>query len=351
MSITIDHIHSDRRSPGGRRARIRLWLRTVGCLVTLACSLLVAPCSPEAQPAQKVHRIGLLYAGSPLSENVEAFQQGLRTLGYIEGQNIVIEYRYAEGQAERLPALAAELVRLEVEVIVAAGAPTIRAAQHATRTIPIVMAGTADAVAQGFIASLARPGGNITGLSGLGLELHGKRLALLKETVPQSARIAVLLNPASPYHASRMHDLTTAAQTLGVHLHVVELRHEDELDSAFAAMVQARADALLVVGDALLLSRLRVRTVALAATHRLPAMYVVREIVKAGGLMSYGRNLPETHRRAATYVDKIFKGAKPADLPVEQPTTFELVINLKTAEALGLTIPPAVLFQATEVIR
>jgi putative tryptophan/tyrosine transport system substrate-binding protein len=317
----------------------------------LALSLLAAPYTLEAQPAQKVHRIGLLSAGSPLSENVEAFQQGLRALGYAEGQNIVIEYRYAEGQTERLPALAAELVRLEVDVIVAAGAPTIRAAQHATRTIPIVMAGTADAVAQGFIASLARPGGNITGLSGLGLELHGKRLALLKETVPQSARIAVLLNPASPYHASRMHDLTTAAQTLGVHLHVVELRHEDELDSAFAAMVQARADALLVVGDALLLSRLRGRTVALAATHRLPAMYVVREIVKAGGLMSYGRNLPETHRRAATYVDKIFKGAKPADLPVEQPTTFELVINLKTAEALGLTIPPAVLFQADEVIR
>ena len=323
----------------------------MGCLVTLACSLLVAPCTPEAQPAQKVHRIGLLYAGSPLSENVEAFQQGLRALGYVEGQNLVIEYRYAEGQAERLPERAAELVRLEVEVMVAAGAPTIRAAQHATRTIPIVMAGTADAVAQGFIASLAHPGGNITGLSGLGLELHGKRLALLKETVPQSARIAVLLNPASPYHASRMHDLTAAAQTLGVHLHVVELRREDEVDSAFMAMVQARADALLVVEGAQLLSRLRARTVALAATHRLPAMYDRREMVEAGGLMSYGRNLPETHRRAATYVDKILKGANPADLPVEQPTQFELVINLKTAKELGLTIPPTLLFQADEVMK
>jgi ABC-type uncharacterized transport system substrate-binding protein len=206
-------------------------------------------------------------------------------------------------------------------------------------------------VAQGFIASLARPGGNITGVSGLGLELHGKRLELLKETVPQSVRIAVLANPASPYHASRMHDLTAAAQTLGVHLHIVELRRAEELDSAFAAMVQARADALLVAEDALLLSRLRGRTVDLAATHRLPAMYGWRQSVEAGGLMSYGRNIPEYHRRAATYVDKILKGATPADLPVEQPTTFELVINLKTAQALGLTIPPTLLFQADEIIR
>jgi putative ABC transport system substrate-binding protein len=353
MCTTIGHIHSDRRPPGGRRERPLLWLRTVGCLVTLACSLLVAPCTPDAQPAKTVHRIGLLSAGSPLSDHVyvEAFQQGLRALGYVEGQNMVIEYRYAEGQAEQLPELEAELVRLEVEVIVAAGAPTIRAAQHATRTIPIVMAGTADAVAQGFIASLARPGGNITGLSGLGLELHGKRLEILKETVPQSARIAVLMNPASPYHASRIHNLTAAAQRLGVHLHVVELRRAEELDSAFAAMAQARADALLVVEDALLLSRLHGRTVDLAATHRLPAMYDRRQSVKAGGLMSYGRNLPESSRRAATYVDKILKGATPADLPVEQPTTFELVINLKTAKALGITIPPTLLFQADEVIQ
>jgi putative ABC transport system substrate-binding protein len=309
-------------------------VKTIPFIMTLALSFLVAPLAAVAQPAKKVHRIGLLYAGSPLSNHVyvEAFQQGLRALGYVEGQNIVIEYRYAEGQAERLPELAAELVRLQMEVIVAGGAPTIRAAQHATRTLPIVMAGTADAVAQGFIASLARPGGNITGVSGLGLELHGKRLALLKETVPQSTRIAVLTNPASPYHASRMHDLTVAAQTLGVHLHVVELRREDELDSAFAAMAQARADALLVVEDALLLSRLHGRTVDLAATHRLPAMYGWRQGVEAGGLMSYGRNLPESNRRAATYVDKILKGAAPADLPVEQPTRFELVMNRASRE-------------------
>jgi ABC-type uncharacterized transport system substrate-binding protein len=188
-------------------------------------------------------------------------------------------------------------------------------------------------------------------VSGLGLELHGKRLELLKEMVPQSARIAVLMNPASPYHASRMHDLTVAAQTLGVHLHVVELGHEDELASAFAALAQARVEALLVVEDALLLSRLRGRMVALAATHRLPAMYDRRQIVEAGGLMSYGRNLLESHRRAATYVDKILKGAAPADLPVEQPTQFELVINLKTAQALGLTLSPEFLFQANEVIK
>ena len=330
-----------------------MWCRGVGLLMPLILSLLATPLVTDAQPATKVHRIGQLVAGSSSSYRhlLAAFRQGLRDLGYVEGQNLVIEERYAEGSEERLPDLAAELVQLQVDVIVAAGAPTIRAAQHTTRTIPIVMAGTADAVAQGFIASLARPGGNITGVSGLGLELHGKRLELLKETVPQSARIAVLTNPASPYHASRLHDLTAAAQTLGVHLHVVELRHEDELDSAFAAMVQARAEALLVVEDALLLSRLRGRTVDLAATHRLPAMYDRREIVAAGGLMSYGRNLPESHRRAATYVDQILKGATPADLPVEQPTKFELVINLKTAKALGLAIPPLLLFRADEVIE
>jgi putative ABC transport system substrate-binding protein len=321
--------------------------------MTLILSLLATPLVTDAQQATTVHRIGGLVAGSAHSYRhlLEAFRQGLRDLGYVEGQNLVIEDRYAEGQAERLPDLAAELVRLQVDVIVAAGAPTIRAAQHATRTIPIVMAGTADPVAQGFIASLARPGGNITGLSNLGVELHGKRLELLKEAVPQSARIAVLTNPASPYHASRLHTLTVAAQTLGVHLHIVELRHEDEVDSAFAAMAQERAAALLVVEDALLLSRLRGRTVHLAATHRLPAMYDRRQIVEAGGLMSYGPNIAENHRRAATYVDKILKGAAPADLPVEQAMKFELVINLKTAQALGLTIPPVVLFQVDEVIK
>jgi putative ABC transport system substrate-binding protein len=292
-------------------------------------------------------------SSSPSSDNhlVEAFRQGLRDLGYVEGQNLVIEVRWAEGSEERLRDLAAELVRLQVEVIVAQGAAAIRAAQHATRTIPIVMAATSDPVGQGFVASLAHPGGNITGLSFLGAELPGKRLEILKETVPQSARIAVLVNPASPTYGTRMNNLTVAARALGLQLHVVELRSADELDAAFAAMTRAGADALIVEGEPLLLDSLRGRTVDLAAQHRLPAMYSWKELVVAGGLMSYGPSLPDIFRHAATYVDKILKGAKPADLPVEQPTKFELVINLKTAQALGLTIPPSLLLQADEVIK
>jgi putative ABC transport system substrate-binding protein len=332
-----------------------MWGSTLGCLVTLTLSLFMAPGFTVAQPAEQVRRIGMLRAGMTSTDserNLEAFRQGLRALGYIDGQNLVIESRSAEGRAARLPDLAAELVRLQVGVLVAGGAPAIRAAQQATRTIPIVMAGTSDAVAQGFIASLARPGGNITGLSDLGAELHGKRLELLKEMVPQSAHIAVLTNPASPYHASRMHNLTVAAQTLGVHLHVVEVRRAEELDTAFTALTQARADALLVVSDALVLSTSRSGQIAaLAATSRLPAMYDWREFVNAGGLMSYGPSFQDTYRRAATYVDKLLKGAQPADLPVEQPTKFELIINLKTAQALGLTMSPSLLLLADEVIQ
>jgi putative ABC transport system substrate-binding protein len=281
---------------------------------------------------------------------VEAFRQGLRDLGYVEGQNLVIESRWAEGRLERLPDLAAELVRLQVEVIVAGGASAIRAAQHATHTIPIVMAGTSDAVASGFIASLARPGGNITGLSDMRAELPGKRLEILKETVPQSTRIAVLANPATPYYGAWMHNLTVAAQALGVHLHVVELRRADELDAAFVAMTRAGADALIVLDYELLSGRYG-RVADLAAQNRLPAMYSWRELVVAGGLMSYGPSQTDINRHTATYVDKILKGARPADLPIERPTTFELVINLKTARALGLTIPPILLIQANEVIR
>jgi putative ABC transport system substrate-binding protein len=332
-----------------------MWCSAVGVIVASTLSLLVAPGFAVAQPAEQVRRIGMLRAGVTSTDserNFEAFRQGLRALGYIEGQNLVIVSRSAEGSAERLPDLAAELVRLQVEVLVAAGAPAIRAAQNATRTIPIVMAGTSDAMAQGFIASLARPGGNITGLSDLGAELHGKRLELLKETVPQSARIAVLLNPASPYHASRMHSLTVAAQTLGVQLYVGEVRRAEELDTAFAALAQARADALLVVNDALVLSTSwSGRIAALAATSQLPAMYDWRAFVDAGGLMSYGPSFQDTYRRAATYVDKILKGARPGDLPVEQPIKFELIINLKTAKALGMTMPPSLLLLADEVIQ
>jgi putative ABC transport system substrate-binding protein len=327
--------------------------KTGRLVVTLALILFTALRVAHAQPSTKVHRIGRLVSGFPPSEPSQgrsAVQQGLHALGYVEGQNLVIEHRYAEGRPERLPDLAAELVRLQVEVIYAGGTAAVRAAQHATRTIPIVMV-TYDAVGEGFVASLAHPGGNITGLSWLGTELPGKRLEILKETMPQSTRIAVLANPDSPGHAPQMHNLRGAAQTLGLHLHVVELRRSEEVEAAFVTMTSEGADALVVSVDPLVIEPLRGRLAALAATHRLPAMYGWRAPVEAGGLMSYGPNLFDVQRRAATYVDKILKGAKPSDLPVEQPTTFELVINLRAAKALGLTIPPAVLFQATEVIQ
>jgi putative ABC transport system substrate-binding protein len=282
---------------------------------------------------------------------MEAFRQGLRDLGYVEGQNLIIEWRWAEGREERLPDLAAELVRLQVEVIVVGGVTAIRAVQHATSTIPIVMAANYDPVGEGFIASLARPGGNITGLSWLGAELPGKRLELLKETLPQSTRIAVLGNPANAAHDSWLHSLSAAARALGLHLHVVELHRADELDSAFAAITSAGADALIVLSDPALIDGLYGRIVDLAAKSRLPAMYDWRAYVDAGGLMSYGPSMPDMQRRAASYVDKILQGAKPADLPIEQPTTFNLVINLKVAKALGLAIPPTILFQADEVLQ
>jgi putative ABC transport system substrate-binding protein len=322
-------------------------------MVTL--SILVAPLIAHAQPAKKVYRIGRLAPGSPGGNPFqEVFRQALHEIGYVEGQNLVIEYRWAEGQQERLPALAAELVQIPVDVLVPSGGSTaIRAAQQATRTIPIVMVGGSDPVAAGFVASLAHPGGNITGLSLLTPELAGKRLELLKETVPQSTRVAVLANPsaASTRDPTTPSTLAVAARALGLHLHVVEVRRAEELDDAFAAMARAGAEALYVGGDSLLLDGLRGRIVELAAQYRLPAMYAWRMHVEAGGLMSYGVSLAERHRRAAIYVDKILKGATPAALPVEQPTTFELVINLKAAKALGLTIPPTVLFRADEVIQ
>ena len=322
--------------------------------IMLALGLLSIPLTIEGQLPTKVHRIGWLGAGPPLPEpnpSLEAFWQGLHDLGYVEGQNLVIEYRYAEGKAERLPDLAAELVRLPVDVIVAGGTAAIRAAQHATRTIPIVMAVAYEPVGEGLVASLAQPGGNITGVSWLGAELPGKRLEILKETVPQLSRIAVLANPDNPAYTSGMHNVTVAAKALALQLHVVEVRRADELDTAFATMTREGMDALLVLEDSLLLSGLRRRIAELAATHRLPAMYGWKYHVDAGGLMAYGPSQPAMFRRAATYVDKILKGAKPATLPVEQPTKFELIINLKTAQALGLTIPPSILFQADEVLR
>jgi putative ABC transport system substrate-binding protein len=329
-------------------------LYTIRLIATLALVILTAPLAAEAQQATTVYRIGRLSPGSPLlgAHLWEALRQGLRELGYVEGQNLIVEYRYAEGSEERLRDLAAELVRLQVDVMVAEGAAAIRAAQHATRTVPIVMAAPSDPVGQGFVASLAHPGGNITGLSYLGAELPGKRLELLKEAVPQSTRIAVLANPTYPAYASDMHNLTEAARALGLHLHVVEVRRADELDTAFAALTRAGVDAVLVIEDAVLLNSQRGRVVAdLAATHRLPMMYAWREWVVAGCLMSYGPSRPGMYRHAATYVANILKGANPAELPVEQATKFELVINLKTAKALGLTLPPSLLLLADEVIQ
>ena len=330
-------------------------LTPIRLVVTLALAILTAPLAAAAQPAAKVYRIGNLHPGSPLltPHLWEAFRQGLHELGYVESQNLVIENRYAEGSEERLRDLAAELVRLQVDVLVAGGAAAIRAAQHATRTIPIVMAAAGDdPVRQGFVASLAHPGGNITGLSFLGEELPGKRLELLKETVPQSTRIAVLVNPAYPAYATTMRNLAGAAQALGLHLHVVEVHRVDELAPAFAALTQTRADAVVVIPDAVLLNTARGGVVAeLAAMHRLPVMYGWREWVEAGCLLSYGPSRPRMYRRAALYVDKILKGAKPAELPVEQATPFELVINLKTAQALGITMPPSLLLLADEVSR
>jgi putative ABC transport system substrate-binding protein len=329
-----------------------MWRSTVGCLVTLA--LLVVPSASDAQQATKVHRIGWLVAGSRPAgpePRLETFRQGLRDLGYVEGQNLLIEHRYAEGSAERLRALAAELVHLPVEVIVAGGSAATKAAQQATRTIPIVMASSGDPVGLGFVTSLARPGGNITGMSNFVAELPGKQLELLKEIVPQSARMAVLTNPATPSHRLEMEQLAAAAKALGVHVHVVPLRSRDELAEAFAAMRREGADALVVLGEPLLLDRIIGAIVDLAAQHRLPAIYRWRRDVEAGGLMSYGPNQPAIWRRYADYVDRLLRGAKPADLPVEQPTQFELVLNRKTAQALGMTFPPTLLLLADEVIQ
>jgi putative ABC transport system substrate-binding protein len=328
---------------------VQRWM--LGLRITLALVLLPSLLTAEPPPPT-AHRIGWLSAGDPQGDpGIEAFRQGLRALGYVEGQTLVLEARYAAGRAEQLPALAAELVQRHVQVLVAGGSAAIRAAQQATSTLPIVMAVAYDPIGKGFVASLAQPGGNITGLSWLGAELLGKRLELLKETVPQRTRIAVLANPANPAYQDNMANLTVAARALGLHLHVVEVRQADELETAFAAMIQAGAEALLVLEDSLVLSTLGGRIAEHASTARLPAMYGWRRHVDLGGLMSYGPSMQDMQRRAAVYVDKILKGTKPADLPVEQPTKFELVLNLKAAQALGLTIPPSILFQADAVLR
>jgi putative ABC transport system substrate-binding protein len=321
-------------------------------LGTLAGGLLAAPLAAEAQPAGKVYRIGVLSAGRPLPEWLAVFSQALRELGWIEGKNVVFEFRFAEGGYDRLPDLAAELVRLKVDIIVAVPTPAVAAAKNATETIPIVMiSGSVDPVGLGFITSLARPGGNVTGLSyGAGTEIFGKGLELLKETVPKVRRVAILSNPASPIQPFIIREVDVAARSSGVQLQLLEARGPNEFDGAFAAMAKERVGALLVVADSMFILH-RTRLADLAARSRLPAAYGTRESVEAGGLMSYGPSLRDLYRRAATYVDKILKGAKPANLPIEQPTKFELVINLKSAQALGLTIPQSLLLRADQVIE
>jgi putative ABC transport system substrate-binding protein len=322
--------------------------------ITLLLGGLVSPSAAEAQQAAKVARIGYLSTNLAASPHLlEAFRQGLRDLGYVEGRNVVIEYRGAEGKRERLPALAAELVALKVDVLVAITTLEALAAKQATSTIPVVFAAVADPVTSGLVTSLARSGGNVTGLSLLGPELVGKRLELLTPAVPGISRVAFLWYPRAVGERTEKDFLKgtdVAARALGVRLQVVEARGPENFDRAFSEMNTARADALTVSGAAMFANE-RSRLVDLAAKHRLPAVYAWREFVEAGGLMAYGPNVADLFRRAATYVDKILKGAKPGDLPVEQPTKFELVINLKTAKALKLTIPQSILARADQVIE
>ena len=321
-------------------------------VATTAGGLVVAPLTASAQSAAKVYRLGWL-GTSPRSSvaPTETFFQGLRELGYVEGQNLVVEHRYVrEEQLDRLPALAAELVQSKVDIIVATGSLTPFAAKSATTTIPVVATNVSDPVGSGLVVSLARPGGNITGLSLLSLELLGKQLELFKTTVPRILRMAVLWNPASQTHPRMLNEAEGSARTLGLRLERVSAGGLDDFDHAFSIMARARADAFLILGDPIFFAR-RSRIVELAAKHRLPGMFPQREYVDAGGLMSYGANLRENFRRAAIYVDKILKGTKPGDLPIEQPTKFELVVNAKTAKALGLTIPHSVLLRADQIIE
>src|SRR5262252_183752 len=337
-----------------RRSKPRKEFMTVSRLVftiTLITSFLAALPAGHAQQPGKLFRIGFLGSGGPADHapRVDAFRQGLRDLGYVEGRTATIEYRLAEGKMERLPALAAELVALKVDVIVASGTPTALAAKNATTTIPIVFATSGDPVGT-LVASIARPGGNVTGLSLVGPELVARQLQLLKEAVPKVSRVAVLSNPDNPYTPGMVKEVAAAARSLKVRMQRLESRGGAATDAAFDAMARERSNALLVLFDPVLTGQ-RARIAELANKHRLPSMCPHREYAEDGGLMAYGASLTDLYRRAATYVDKILKGAKPADLPVEQPTKFELVINLKTAKALGLTIPPSLLGRADEVIQ
>ena len=320
-------------------------------IVALALALLTAPLAAQAQQAGKVYNIGYLGLGSSFAgPNRTAFYRGLQEHGWIEGQNFVLTTRFGQFKSERLREMVAELVQRKVDIIVVQSAEGALAAKHGTSTIPIVAVSPADAVAIGLVASLARPAANVTGLSYLGTELVAKQMELLKEAVPNLSRVAALSNPANPTHAPRLRAAAIGAQGLGVHLEPIEARTPSELDKAFATMMRARVGGVLVLSDPMFGDEAR-RLAQLASTSGLPAIYAFRAWVDAGGLMSYGPDFPDLFHRAAAYVDKILKGAKPGDLPVEQPTKFELIINLKTAKALGLTIPPSLLLRADQIIK
>jgi|SRR5689334_1178215 putative tryptophan/tyrosine transport system substrate-binding protein len=333
--------------------RIVLTPSVMGVALNLLGVMLFAVCvSVRAQQPQKIHRIGVLGATSPatIAARLDAFRQGLRELGYIEGKNIVVEYRYADGKLNRVPALAAEMVRLNVEVILTGGSAATRPAKEATTTIPIVMAQDTDPVGNGFVTSLARPGGNITGLSIVAPEIGGKQLELLKESVPKLLRVVVPSNPDEASYAQLRKETELAAKALKIETQFLDARGPQDIDTAFREATKRRADAILVPTMPIVAAQ-RAQIADLAVKNRLPAMYGQPEYVELGGLMFYGASINDLFRRAATYVDKILKGAKPADLPVEQPTKFELVINLKAAKQIGLTIPPNVLARADRVIR
>jgi putative ABC transport system substrate-binding protein len=321
-------------------------------ILAFTCIVLAMPAAAQVQRQAKMPRIGLLFTGesSPPSSNVEAFRKGLRDLGYVEGENIALEFRYAEGKLERLPQLASELVRLPVNVIVTATAPAISAARDATSTIPIVFAISGSPEVSGFVQSLARPGGNITGLSIVAADLSAKRLELLKEIAGNASRIAVLWNPDIGDMRSRMQEVQAATKRLKVEVQSLEVRAPDDFARAFVRLSQQRADALFVMADPLTLFH-RNNIVERAAALRLPAIYETRDFADAGGLMSYGPDIAENYRRAAVYVNKILKGEKTRDIPVEAPTKFELVVNLRTAKAIGVAIPQSIMLRADKVIQ
>jgi putative ABC transport system substrate-binding protein len=321
-------------------------------LLTSLAGVLAAPRAVEAQRAGKVYRIGFLGNSTPALEAnlVGRFREGLRDLDYVEGLNVLIEYRWAEGQYERFTALIAELIALKVEVIVTAGTPASLAVKKATTSTPLVMVAVGDPVATGLVASLARPGGNITGLTSIAEEMEGKRLELLREVAPKVSHIAVLWNAGSPIQVIQEREMQAAIRVVGMKMLSLGVRTAEQIEDAFATMVRERPGALFVLADRLFLHH-RTRIMDFAAQHRLPGVHAYRELVEAGGLMSFGPSYAGMHRRAAYFVDRILRGAKPADLPVERPSKFELVINLKTAKVLGLTIPQSLLQRADQVIE